>query len=39
MSVIPVLMRLRQENHEFRVSLGYIRSCLEKNKPKNKIKR
>jgi hypothetical protein len=31
MSVIPVLRRMRQENHEFKVSLSYIaRICLKK---------
>jgi hypothetical protein len=33
--VIPVLRRLRQENHEFMANLGYLgRSCLKKKKKK-----
>jgi hypothetical protein len=32
--VIPGLRRLRQENHEFQASLGYIvRACVKKQKP------
>jgi hypothetical protein len=35
--VTPALRRLRQKDHEFEVSLGYIaRSCLEKQTNKNK---
>jgi hypothetical protein len=37
MFVIPVLGRLRQEDHEFKGSLGYIeRHCLKKTKQTNK---
>jgi hypothetical protein len=33
MPVIPALLRLRQEDHKFKTSLGYIaRPCLEKKK-------
>jgi hypothetical protein len=38
MSAIPALGRLRQEDHQFEVSMGYVtRPCL-KNKNKNKKK-
>jgi hypothetical protein len=30
--VIPALERLRQEDHEFKTSLVYVRPCLEKKK-------
>jgi hypothetical protein len=34
MSVIPALRRLRQENHEFGASLGYIvKACLRTQRP------
>jgi hypothetical protein len=33
MSIIPELRRLKQENHEFKASLGYIfRLCVQKEK-------
>jgi hypothetical protein len=32
MPVIPALERLRQEDHEFKTSLVYVRPCLEKKK-------
>jgi hypothetical protein len=40
MSVIPALQRERQEDSEFKVSLGYmLRSCVKKPKRKKREKR
>jgi hypothetical protein len=37
--IIPALRRLRQENHEFKFSLGYkARPCLKQNKNQRKKK-
>jgi hypothetical protein len=39
MPAIPALRRLRKQNHEFQVTLGYIeRSCLQKKETKAKEK-
>jgi hypothetical protein len=37
-SIIPLLRRLRQENHEFWTNLGYLVKFRSKTKKQNKIK-
>jgi hypothetical protein len=38
MSLIPTFRKQKQEDLEFKASLGYIaRTCLKKNKNKNKV--